>query len=58
MKLPDDVEDEEIKLLASTLPYIIRNGRANTTIEKYKSGWLGWVGWSEFKAVTKLDLDE
>ena len=49
MKLPDDVEDEEIKLLASTLPYIIRKGRANTAIDKYKSGWSGWVEWSKSK---------
>ena len=44
-----DVEDEEIALLATSLPYIVEHGRANATVEKYKAGWSGWVQWSSTK---------
>ena len=49
LKAPSHIQDEEIRLLNSTLPYIIRRGRAQSTTGKYEAGWKGWVEWAERK---------
>ena len=46
---PTPLQDEEIKLLASTLPHVVVHGRANSTVYKYRSGWLGWLEWRKNK---------
>ena len=43
MQLPSHIDDDEIRLLHSTLPYIISKGRAASTTGKYAAGWHGWV---------------
>ena len=40
-------------MLATSLPYIVQHGRANATVDKYRSGWLGWVQWS----ITKSEME-
>ena len=47
--MPSDIQDDEIKLLANTLPYIITKGRAKSTTGKYEIGWKGWVEWAKNK---------
>ena len=44
------LEDPELKVLATTLPYLVVKGRADTTVEKYRAGWLGWLEWGKNKA--------
>ena len=48
-KQTSDIKDGEIKLLAKSLPYVVRKGRAVSTVQKYKAGWDGWVRWSGAK---------
>ena len=53
MKAPSHIQDEEIRLLNSTLPYIIRRDRAQSNTGKYEAGWKGWVEWAERKHEVK-----
>ena len=34
-----------MQLLAKTLPFVVQNGRAKSTVNKYKAGWENWVAW-------------
>lgn len=43
------MEDEEIKSLTDSLPFVIQSGRARSTVEKYETGWKNWLIWSEGK---------
>ena len=47
-----DNDDEEMKLLRRSLPYMIKNGVANSTFNKYKSSWDKWLVWSSSKNIT------
>ena len=49
MKSVGQIQDAELKLLAGTLPYIVKNGRADSTVQKYQAGWQGWLQWSKNK---------
>ena len=53
MLSPSQVKDSELKLLATSLPFIVQKGRADTTIKKYKAGWQGWVEWCAHKEEVK-----
>ena len=54
MEHPSQIEDQEIRLLNETLPYIITKGRADSTTTKYNQGWRGWVRWAEQKSEVKI----
>ena len=49
VRSPTQLEDSELKLLATSLPLILENGRASSTVRKYMAGWLGWINWSNTK---------
>ena len=49
IRSPTQLEDSELKLLATSLPLILENGRASSTVRKYMVGWLGWINWSNTK---------
>ena len=49
IRSPTQLEDSELKLLATSLPLILENGRASSTVRKYMAGWLGWINWSNTK---------
>ena len=49
MLTEDELVDDEIKVLSKSLPYLVTKGRANSTVQKYKAGWLGWLEWAKYK---------
>ena len=49
--------DEEIRLLQQSLPYVIKNGIANSTFSKYSKSWEKWLKWSDRKNVTGRPAD-
>ena len=53
MMLPSQVKDSELKLLATSLPFIVQNARAEATVKKYKAGWQGRVEWCADKEEVK-----
>ena len=53
----DIQDDEEIKLLQRSLPFVIKNGVANSTFNKYKSAWEKWLRWSSSKKLTGRPAD-
>ena len=42
-------DDEELRLLQRSLPYVAKNGVAGSTFNKYKSAWDKWLRWSDTK---------
>ena len=48
----DNDDDDEVKMLQKSLPYLIKNGVANSTFNKYKSAWDKWLVWSNSKNIT------
>ena len=38
IKPQSQLADEEVKLLVTSLPYIVQHGRAIATVDKYRSG--------------------
>ena len=49
IRSPSQLEDTELTLLATSLPFILENVRARSTTRKYRTGWLGWVNWRNTK---------
>ena len=49
-----NVQDEEIKTLSNTLPFIIESALANSTNKKYFHRWKTWVDWSNSKLEVNL----
>ena len=46
---PKPLQHAEINLLATTLPYVVVHGRANSPVYKYRPAWLGWLEWGKHK---------
>ena len=44
--------DEEIRLLQQSLPFVIKNGIASSTYNKYSGAWEKWLKWSAGKNLT------
>ena len=50
-------EDEEIQLLQKSLPFLIKNGVANSTFGKYDGAWEKWLQWSRRKNLSGRPAD-
>jgi len=50
--IPGDVHSEELRTLGQTLPKLIERGRADATVNKYKTAWQKWVEWGGKKGIT------
>ena len=45
-------DDEELRLLQRSLPYVVMHGVAGSTFNKYKSAWDKWLRWSDTKHIS------
>ena len=45
-------DDEELRLLQRSLPYVVKNGVAGSTFNKYESAWDKWLRWSDTKHIS------
>ena len=52
--LQQNTQDDEIKALSNTLPFIIESALANSTNKKYLHGWKTWADWSSSKQEVSL----
>ena len=53
----DNIQNEEVRELACSLPEVILAARAESTTTKYQRGWKSWLQWSSEKDITSIPAD-